>query len=96
MDRLVANRGKFVDELGRVLMTAQFFATHRDKDGDKLVLLENKPDATMRELTLSPDGQVVLRPTIIDRMMIRRGRMAAAVESYNNQGRGKLFDVYAL
>jgi hypothetical protein len=96
MDRLVANRGKFVDELGRVLKTAQFFAVHRDVNGDKLVLLENKPEAPMRELTLAPDGQIVLRPNIIDKLIVRRGRMAAAVDSFNTQGRGKLFDVWVL
>jgi hypothetical protein len=96
MDRLVANRGKYVDEMGRDQRVAQFFAVHRCSLGEKLVLLMNSPDCKMRELTLTPDGQVVLRPTIIDTLIVRRGQMCSAVHVYNESGRGKLSDVFAL
>lgn len=96
MDRLVANRGRYVDETGRELKVAQFFAMHSCPEGDKLVLLENAEACKMRELTLMPDGQVVLHPKVIDIMPIRRGRMSHAIYVYNESGRGKLSDVWVL
>lgn len=96
MARLVANRGRYVDEQGRDLKIAQFFATHQCEQGEKLVLIENAEAAKMRELTLMPDGQVVLHPKVIGTLEIRRGKMQYAIHVYNESGRGKLSDVFAL
>lgn len=96
MDRLVANRGRYVDEQGRDLKIAQWFATHRCGDGEKLVLIDNTESGTMRELTLMPDGQVVAHPKVIGRLDVRRGKMQYAVHVYNESGEGKLSDVWAL
>jgi hypothetical protein len=96
MERLVANRGRYVDESGRDLKVAQFFAIHDCPQGKKLVLLENDADCRLRELTLMPDGQVVLHPKVIDTLSIRRGRMSHAIYVYNESGRGKLSDVWVL
>ena len=96
MDRLVANRGKFVDEVGRELKTARFFATHQCERGHKLVLLANEPGSKIRELVLSPDGQVVLKPTSLGELPIRRNGVMAAAHSYNRLGNGKLSDIWVL
>lgn len=96
MARLVANRGRYVDQHGRDLKIAQFFATHKCEQGEKLVLIENIETGKMRELTLMPDGQVVAHPKVIGTLEVRRGKMQYAVHVYNESGHGKLSDVFAL
>ncbi|MNL35550.1 hypothetical protein D3C87_1575870 [compost metagenome] len=96
MDRLVANRGRYVDEQGRDLKIAQWFAIHNCQEGQKLVLIDNTETGKMRELTLMPDGQVVAHPKVIGRLEVRRGKMQYAIHVYNESGQGKLSDVFAL
>lgn len=96
MDRLVANRGRYVDEAGRDLKVAQFFATHKCEQGEKLVLIDGTNTGSLRELTLMPDGQVVCHPKVIGHLEIRRGKVQYAVETYNGRHAAKLYDVWAL
>jgi hypothetical protein len=96
MDRLVANRGRYVDQQGRDLKVAQFFATHKCEQGEKLVLIDGTEVGMIRELTLMPDGQVVCHPKVLGQLQIRRGKMQYAVETYNQRHVDKLSDVWAL
>lgn len=98
LQRLVKREGMFVDEVTKRRGTAQFVATYREREGsnDKLVLLINAPQSTIRELHVDRDGHVFLRPEVLNTFRVDRGMLGDAIEAFNAQGGAMLIDAMVL
>jgi hypothetical protein len=95
--RLVKREGMFTDEASGRRGLAQYVGTFREEEtDDRLVLLLNAPFFHLRELRVDRDGNVLLLPDDLGELRVERGRLLAAVDKYNDMGRGQIFDVLVL
>jgi hypothetical protein len=97
LGRLVKREGMYIDEVTKRRGSAQYVATLLIEGvAAKMVLLLNAPHFELRELVVDRDGNVVLHPEVLGEMRVERGHLMAAVDKFNEKGRGTLIDVLVL